>query len=176
MKNLKFLLAGFLLTGLIFSGCKKAEEALDVTFDATYKADINIDVPAAVRNASFNESVTIDPASDPDVSKYWDKIKKFEIQAITGEITSISKEVTLVSATLSIFNDTRNAQWTFNNVPLTVGTTLTLDNSSGQWDKVAQILKDKKVFTISVNGEVSEGDVSFTILVTIKTKVTASPL
>ncbi|NOX87064.1 MAG: hypothetical protein GXO86_14075 [Chlorobi bacterium] len=176
MKSLRFLLGGILFTAFIFSGCNKAKEALDVTFNANYKTNLNVDVPAVARSVTFSESETIDPASDPEVSKYWDKIKKFEVQEITGSIISISKNVTLVSATLSVFNETKNAQWTFTNVPLAVGTTLTLDNSNGQWDTVAQILQDKKVFTVSVNGEVSEGDVSFTILVTIKTKVTANPL
>ncbi len=176
MKNLKYLLAGVFLTGLLFSGCKKAEEALDVKFDATYDADINVDVPPALRNVAFSKSTTLDPASDPNVSKYFDKIKKFEIQEITGEITSISKEVTLVTGTLSIYNENRNASWTLNNVPLTKGTVLTLDDSGGGWDTVSQILKDKQVFTVRVEGEVSEGDVSFTIKIKIKTKVTASPL
>lgn len=176
MKNLKILSLVVLLIGLVFGSCKKVEEALDVTFDATYDTDLNVDVPAVARNVSFSASSTIDPASDPDVSKYWDKIKKFEVQEVTGVITSISKEVTLVSADLTIANDSRTAKWTFNNVPLTVGTKLTLDNSGGQWNTVDQILQDKKVFTVRINGEVSEGGVQFTILVTIKTKVTANPL
>lgn len=176
MKNLKYLLAGVFLTGLLFSSCNKAKEALDVKFDATYDADINVDISPALRNVAFSESTTIDPASDPNVSRYFDKIKKFEIQEITGEITNISKEVTLVTGTLSIYNENRNASWTLNNVPLTTGTVLTLDDSGGGWDTVSQILKDKQVFTVRIEGEVSEGDVSFTINIKIKTKVTASPL
>jgi len=176
MKNIRFYLAALLLTGFLIGGCEKAKEVLDVTFDADYKTDLNVDVPAVARNVGFSASATIDPASDPDVSKYWDKIKKFDVQEVTGEITSISKEVTLVTANLTISNDTRTAKWTLNEIPLRVGTILTLDNSGGQWDTVAQILKDKKVFKITVNGEVSEGDVQFTILVRIKTKVTANPL
>ena len=175
MKNLKFLFAGIFLTALVFSGCNKVEEALDVTFDANYKTNLNVEVGPG-RSVTFYEKEEIDPASDPDVNKYWNKIKDFEVREITGTIIDISKNVTLETGTLSIYNNNRRAQWTFNNIPLTVGTSLTLDNAGGNWSTVSRILKDKQTFTVEVEGAVSDGDVKFTVLVTIKTKVTANPL
>jgi len=173
MKNLKYLLMLILFTGVVFPGCKKA---LDVKFNATYHTDLNVDVSAGLRNVSFNESSTIDPASDPNFSKYFDKIKEIEVQDIKVEITSITKNVNLVTGTLSIYNESRSAAWNMNDIPLEVGTVITLDNSSGGWSTVSQILKDKQTFTVHVEGEVDEGDVSFTMKVTITTKVTANPL
>lgn len=176
MKNVKFYLTTLLLVGFIFMGCNKVKDILDITFDATYTTDININVQKS-RNVKFSESATVDPSSDHDVKQYWDKIKKFEVNSVTAEITSISKDdVQLITSDLTISNESKTVKWTVNNIPLVVGTTITLDNSSGQWDTLSQILGDKKLFKVTVSGETSDGDFQFTIQVTIKSKVTANLL
>jgi hypothetical protein len=176
MKNFKTLFFGLLFTGIIFSGCNKIEEATEVTFEAKFEADLNVVVPPASRNVSFETADTIDPASDPEVEKYLDKIKKFEVQTLIAEVTSISKNVTLVTADLSVFNTNHSAVWHMENLPLTLGATIPLGNEDGQWNTVNQIFDEKTEFTVKLEGETDEGDVTFTVKVTFVTKVTAKTL
>ena len=175
MKKLNRLLIAFVITLLVFAGCEKAKEALDVTFDATFHADLNVEVPVADRG-SFYASETIDPLADPNIEKYLDKIKSWEIQEVTGEIIEISKNITLVTADLIVYSASKSATWHFENEALFLGKTLTLDNANGQWDTIALILDEKTVFTIDISGSTDQDNVTFTIRVTIKTKVTANPL
>jgi len=176
MKNLKYLLMGILFSGVVFSGCKKAKEVFDVEFDSSYNADLNVVVPPGPRNASFYESTLIDPFSDPDVKKYANKLKKFEVTELKARVINLSKEVNMVSCYISIYSDDRSANWNFDNLPLTDGTEILLDNSGGQWDDVSAIMMEKKAFTIKVEGTVEDDDVSFTMRIFIKAKVTANPL
>jgi len=51
------------------------------------------------------------------------------------------------------------------------------DLFSGQWDTVSSVLDEKVPFTVTVSGETSASSgTSFTLDVTIKTKITANPL
>lgn len=175
MKKINYLLALMLLTGLVFTSCNKVKDLADVTFNASYDADLNVAIPAA-RNASFETEVTIDPAADEEVQTYLDNIKSFEVQSMTATITSISKDVTLVTADLTVFNSSKTATWHMENLPLTVGASIPLDNDNGQWDTVNQIFADKTAFTVKLVGETDEGDVTFTLQVSITTKITANPL
>ena len=175
MKKLNRFLMAIVITTLVFAGCEKAKDALDVTFPADFQADLNVEVLAGSRGP-FYASETIDPTADPEIAKYLNKIKSWEIQEVTGEIIDISKNVTLVTADLNVYSVTHYATWHFQNEALFLGKTLTLDNANGQWDTIALILDEKTVFTIDVSGSTDQNNVTFTIRVTIKTKVTANPL
>lgn len=175
MKKINYLMALLLLTGIIFTGCNKVKELADVTFNATYDANLNVVVPAT-RNVSFETETTIDPTADEDVAKYINNIKSFNVQSMTATITSISKDVTLVTADLTVFNSSKTAEWNMENLPLTVGASIPLGNENGQWDTVNQIFDDKTAFTVKLVGETDEGDVTFTLKVSITTQITANPL
>lgn len=161
---------------IIWSGCNKIEEATDIEFEATYNADLDVVVPSGQRSATFNSKTTIDPLSDPKVAQYINKIKNYKVLMVNAEITSISEDVTLLNAKLEIYTDANNAEWNLTNLPLSQGAQLELGNENGQWDTVKQILEEKKEFTIELTGETDKGDVSFTVRVSIKAKVTANPL
>lgn len=176
MKKLNYLIYGLLVTSLIFSGCGKIEEATNIDFDASYDTNLNAVVSAVNRSASFEAKSTIDPLADANVAKYVDNIKNYNVQQIKAEVTSVSKEATLVSADLDIFTDVTTASWKLENKSLTVGSIINLGNENGQWNKVNQIFGQKKSFTIQLAGETDEGDITFTLKVTIVTKITASPL
>lgn len=175
MKKINYLLAFLLLTGIVFTGCNKVKELADVTFNASYDANLNVVVPST-RNVSFETETTIDPNADEEVQKYLDKIKSFNVQSMTATVTSITKDVTLVTSDLTVFNSGKTATWHMENLPLTVGASIPLDNDDGQWDTVDQIFGDKTPFTVKLVGETDEGDVSFTLKVSITTKITANPL
>lgn len=168
-----------LLTVIVFSGCKKIEDALDVTFDATFKTNLNIDIPAATKageSGVFDETESIDPLTDENVKLYQDKIKGIDVNGITVTVTSITKDVVLTNLHLSVKGETGEAKWEISNLPITQGTKITLDNDSGQWDTVNSILEAKKIFTVSASGKSSEDDVQFTFEYVINTKITANAL
>jgi hypothetical protein len=174
MTKLFVLLAAVIL---LSPGCEKAKDLLDVKFDADFKSDLNIDVPAGARSATFSESATIDPQSNTDFAEYGSKIKEIEIKEVKATILAINKSVVLESADLSVTSgDMTPANWSFSNETLTVGKELTLDNNNGQWDNVQAILNTQNAFTTAISGTVSEDDVQFTIQIEIKTSVTANPL
>ena len=168
-----------LLTALVFSGCKKIGDALDVTFNATFKTDLNIDIPAGTSARDigvFDETESIDPLTDENVKKYQDLIKGVEVDGITVTVTSISKDVVLTNLRFSVKGDNGEAIWEIASLPVTQGTKHILGNDSGQWDTVNSILEMKKVFTVSASGQSSEDDVEFTFEYVINTKITANAL
>lgn len=167
-----------LATVFIFSpGCEKAKELLDVKFDANFKSDLNIDVPAESKSATFNAEATIDPLSNSDFAEYGSKIKEIEIKEVKATITEISKSVVLENAEISVTSGSMtSAIWTYNDVELAVGTELVMDNTNNQWDNVQAILESLNPFTTAMSGTVSEGGVQFTLQIEIKTSVTANPL
>jgi len=176
MKKYQYLFVMIFLVGILFSACNKIKESINVKIGVNYETSMNFDIPDGSRNMFFSNSKEIDPFSSSTYKKYEDKIKKIEIVSLSAEITSISKEIDIVSGTVSVFNDNRTTQWTLKNVPLAVGNTIELNNDDGQWNTISDMLSDKKIFTEKVEGESSEGGVTFTLKVKMKTKITVEPL
>jgi len=177
--TIKNIALAILLTAIVFSGCEKIDDALDVTFDATFKTNLNIDIPAGTEArdvAVFDETESIDPTTDENVQKYLDKIKGIEVKGITATITSITKDVVLTNLRFSVKGDAGEAVWEIPSIAVSQGTEVTLGNETGQWDMVNSILDTKKVFTVSASGESSEDDVQFTFEYVIITEITANPL
>lgn len=176
MKKLNFLLLGLLAVSLVYTGCSKLEDATDVEFNANYDANLNASVTAPDLKAAFIAEDQINPLENEQVAQYIDKIKNVEIQSMTAEITSIDKDVTLVTGELDVFTDANTATWQMNDVPLTQGAKLDLGNENGQWDTMQSIFAEKKAFTVKLTGSTDMGPVNFTMKVTFQTKITANPL
>lgn len=162
------------------AGCDKAKELLDVKFDADFKTDLKVDIPAeTTRNAdaSFYTEETIDPKSNSDFAEYGSKIKDIEIKEVNATVTAINKETVLETAEIKVTSEGMNsAIWAFTNETLIVGKKLTLDNANGQWDNVQAMLNAQNAFTVSIGGTADQDDVQYTLSVEIKTRVTANPL
>lgn len=162
------------------SGCKKLASLLDVTFNTEYS--VELDAIVLPKNGLkqtegvFSTSATIDPNSNAEFLKYAHKIKDIEITSISAKVLSISKPVIIETASISIFSETKNTSWNFTNELISLGKVLTLGNESNQWIKVQDILGDKNIFTIFVDGHTNVDDVEFTIEVTINATITANPL
>lgn len=180
MKKIKTAVSLVIVIILISSGCNKLENLLDVTFNAEYAVDLEAVIPPSLNlkqaSGTFSASATIDPASNADFSRYADKIKEIEITSISAEVLNISKPLTLKMASIAVFSDTRSTSWNFTEEIITVGKILTLGNESNQWIIVQNILEDKNIFTVFIDGETDVDDVMFTLEITIKTIVTANPL
>ncbi len=162
------------------TGCEKAKELLDVKFDADFKTDLNVDIPAETsRNAdaSFYSEATIDPKANTDFAEYGNLIKEIEIKEVNATVTAINKETVLETAEFKVASEgMSSAVWTFTNETLVVGKKLTLDNTNGQWNNVQAMLNAQNAFTVSIGGTADQDDVQYTLLIEIKTRVTANPL
>lgn len=180
MKTLTKILFLLAFVALVTPGCEKAKDLLDVKFKADFKTDLNVDIPAGTLrslNASFYEEATIDPNSNSDFAQYANNIKDIQINGVTAKVLAINKNVTLTSTNLTVSSTGLNSGvWTYSNLPITVGTELTLGNENGQWDNVQAILNSQNVFTVVLSGEADQDDVQFTLEVTISTTITANPI
>ena len=182
MKNLtRFLLSILVVTGLAFTGCEESQSLLDVTIEADYESDLDIVVsPSTLKagiNGVFSSSTTIDPLSNAQVAEYANNIKSVEIIEARGTITSVSKDAMMLVADMDISsNDLPHAAWLYNDVPIEVGSVIELTNENGQLDKLSDILNAKEVFTINLSGQTDEDDLTFTMSVFLKARITANPL
>jgi hypothetical protein len=180
MKNIVKLFLGLLLSGIILTGCEEVSDLTDVKFPADYEAELDVTVTPSSSdksiNGTFSASETIDPASNPDYEKYFDKIKGVKIIEFSGEVISVDPNVTLTSTEISVSNSSHNATWEFFELQIEVGKVVTLDNANEQWDAIEQILMDKEPFIVSISGEANEENAEFVILFTFKSEVTANPL
>jgi len=180
MKNLTKILLVLALIAMVTPGCEKAKSLLDVKFDTSFKTNLNVDIPAGTLrsiNASFFEEATIDPSADANIAQYGSNIKNVSITGVTGTVLTINKPVTLTTATMTVASSGYDSGvWTFTNQAIAVGTSLTLDNAGGQWDKVNNILNSLNAFTVTLQGEADQDDVQFTLEFQIDVEVTANPL
>lgn len=181
MRNTIKFIALFVMAGMLFTACDKVKDLGDVKFDADFSTNLDIHSVAADMKStqgSFQASATINPLDNSDMATYANLIKEIKVNEITAEVLNISDApVMLESAVFEISSDGfPSAVWEFENEELNVGTILTMDNTSGQFDKMQNILDSTNVFTAEVSGSTDKDDVTFTLKVTIKTTVTANPL
>ncbi len=181
MKKLIPVALMLMLIGVVFSGCKESSSLLDVTFEADYQSDLDVVVsPSTVKagiNGMFNSSTTIDPLSNSDLAEYANNIKSVEILEAYGTILEVSSNATILTADVNITaSEMPNAEWLFTNVPVEVGTVVELTNADGQLIKLSNILNSKKTFTVTFTGETEEDNVTFTMRIYIRAKITANPL
>lgn len=178
MKTNLRLILGILLLASVSFGCKKL---LDVEFDADFKATLPVQVAPTLKstNGVFDETVTIDPASNSDYNKYADKIKDVNLTGITGTITSVNPTgVNLLSGTVVVSKEgfTTVTLSTTTSIPIAVGTTITYDNTNNSFDALDAIFKDQNPITVRFYGETDQPSVDFTYELLFATTVTANPL
>lgn len=186
MKSKSIFFSLLLVIGaMMFSGCDKIKSLADITFNADIPAEfsVNLNPVSGVESAkssriSFAQSTTVDPASNAEIAKYLDKIKDWNVNEVVGTFNNVNAPITLDTLKLQMYSGTKNATWLFTNVTIDNGKTLTLSNSSGQWDAVKSILNNKTQFTAELSGSTSSttGGSQFTLNVVIKTSITANPL
>ena len=182
MKTLTRISVILFLFGTLFSSCEKIKSLADVKFDSELNADLNVNIPnydvksAILEGFEFSESVTVDPRSDSEIDKYFDKLKSFAVQKVTGTVKSVSAPVKIIIGTISITSGTTVASWTITDFNVETGAQIVLDNGAGQWDKVNKILDGKSEFTAKIEGTADTSGVTFVLNVVINVRVTANPL
>jgi hypothetical protein len=180
----KIIIGVVMLTGIIsLASCDKIESLADVHFDTNLVADLNVAISGESKKSTatesyyFNESVSVDPRQDPDIDKYFDKLKGYKVNKVTGTIKSVNGgPVTILNGNLTIMSGDISATWEVKDFVVKQGATLTLGNENGQWDDLQKVLDEKKAFTVTVEGATDKGGVVFLLSVDIDVTVTANPL
>lgn len=177
--KIKNIALAILFVSIVFSGCKKIEEAFDVTFTSDFKTNFSIVVLPDSREitGTFNASETIDPQGDSNFSQYYDLIKDIQINTVKGTITNpVPESINLVSLNVTITNANYSSTWILSNITITDGYELELNNDNGQFNTINNILLEGTEFTVSVSGETAEDAASFNLEVVVNTTITANPL
>lgn len=178
---MKMFFAAILVSGLLVStGCEKIKSLLDVKFEANYTVDLNVNVPASASietvKGSFEGRATINPASNPDVSKYLNLIKSWHVTKLTGTFKNVSKEAVLENSTITFSSTADSASWNFTNVTIQNGETFILNNTAGQWTEFDKILSAKKPITVTFAGTTDKDNFTFTLSVSMSSTIVANPL
>ena len=178
MKHLmKFALLLALAAGLV--SCDLFNVDVDTTLSGTL--DIAVDEPmmkSAADGYPFMSTTTIDPADDPDVEDYIDKIVEVGVDGIIAEVEWVSDTgaAFLTGSTFTISNASETATWTIEeDWPIEVGATLMLEDLGGIYDDVAAILLEMDVFTIGMEGTSSKTGIYATVRIDIDATVTGNP-
>ena len=173
----------FVVLAAGLSSCEKIKSIFDVEFDTTLSGDLDISIQESAMKStaaySFSTTTDVNPLDDPDIEEYIDNIKDFDIKEVVAEVVYVNKgSVTFGEGTvITIYDDIDEATWPVpGNWEITEGTTLSLEDVSNVYKKVATILNRKKSFTISASGTCSDTGVEIVIRVAIDTKVIANPL
>jgi hypothetical protein len=185
MKTLIKLGVIIFFISFVNTGCEKIKDLADVSFDANFDTEMNVDVKPTTQKSglemgSFSETAEIDPNSNEDFKTYASKIKDIKVTKVVFEIIEITNApnnaVQLGSATLSVDKTGfTSAKWIESAQTLTVGKKFeysTLD----QFANLQNILNSKVVFTVNFFGTADPVDASFKVKVTINSTITANPL
>jgi hypothetical protein len=178
MKTTAKILFLLLLVGSIATGCKKL---LDVEFDADFKAPIDVNVPATSLKdgmGTVTGTYTLDPATNEKYKEYADKIIGLEVTAITGKITSITKDAVLYEGAVVVSKAGFTPVYlrTPTDFILTNNATYSYSNTESEFANLALILKDQGKIQIEYEGLVDQLDFDYTWEITFETTVTANVL
>lgn len=179
MKNFErvFLLA-LLATGI--ASCS----LLDVERDVEFAANLNIDVVDPVLKSTdgvgFATAELVTPRDNEVVEEYAHLVKKHDVSEIIAVVVAVSEPgiVFLKGSTFAIYQGTTlNATWTMKeDYPAELGSIFEMTNLGDAYGVVADILMTADPFYVGAVGETNVGDVSVTMKVTIKSKLTANPI
>lgn len=179
----KIILLSFIIMGMAFAGCQKVKSLADITIHPSFPADINVSIPPVTgiqstngTSISFNDSITVDPTSNSDVSKYLNDIKSWSVDSVSAVFNNVSTPVNLTNVKVTVTNGTDTFNWQTSSISIHTGTVFALDNSSGQIDMLNSILNAKQPFKINFSGTSDQANVSFTLSLTIKTTMVVNPL
>lgn len=181
---MKRWILGCLITILCFalSSCDEAQEIADIDFDRTITKSLLVSVS---NTNEMTASVILDAATDAEISKYVDKIKKYEILeilfAVENYTTTAEEEI--------YFNGNIGFSKHLENQPTSVCSlspyNITHVASTGDAqistcnmiiDEISGLLISNNAVKIYMLGSFTKSPLSFDLKVTIKVKVTASPL
>ncbi len=179
-KTLFFSLSLALL--LFFSNCDNADKLADVKFDVTLYATLPV---AAATTDPIKESIVIDAATDPEIMKYLDKIKGYEITELLFSIedynSSLEDEIyfngDIGFSRIIDANPFKKCSVQFLNVTHWAGTGyFDIDLCNDLFNEIGEMLLADDGVKIYLTGSFDKAPLTFNLKVKVKMKVTANPL
>lgn len=165
-KNLWLLVAVFVVLS-----CD--DDITEININSNLSEEIAVSATEADRNIAYE--ATIDAKDDSDILENLEKIKEYEIEEVNFRVADYNgPETANLSGTLSV----GNANTTFAvdipslNIKLFAEDEYKIALSEEQLTTLEGILLASNQLSISFTGSVSEAPLSFTLIITAKTKVT----
>jgi len=177
-KLLKFFLPIFLLLG----GCENTKDLLDVQFDTTFTKRIPVVVTST---DEMTTSVVLDATTDPEIMKYANKIKSYEITdlkfAIDNYNTSIASEIYFDGivgfSNISASTSEKSCPLSPVNITHFAGTgDFAVQPCTNLATDIAKMFIEDNAAKIYLKGAFTKAPLSFDFIVTVKAQVIANPL
>lgn len=178
MKNVLRILVLLLLTASL-SSCEKFKSMFDKEVNTTITGDLlilseNTNVKST-EDYEFHETITV-PVLNDDLYEYEDKIQSFRSSDLTIEVISIDSADVVVRAgsVFAIYNDEHSFKYKLpTDWPIEQGNYMVLEGDALL--TVDSILDDRIDFTMSADGKVNKGWVTFELRYGVEVKVVANP-
>ncbi|TFH21819.1 MAG: hypothetical protein E4H10_14755 [Bacteroidia bacterium] len=178
---MKSLVRVFLLTVLAtgIASCSLLDVEKDVEFAATLNINVEDPVVKSTGGVGFAVAELVDPSTNDVVDEYGDLIENYDVSEIVAVVRSVSEAgvVFLAGSTFSIYQGNKSATWSMGtDYPAEVANIFEMTDLGDAYGVVADILLTGDPFYVAAVGETNVGNVSISMEVTIKSRLTANPL
>ena len=177
MKSLvRVFLLGMLVTGI--ASCSLLDIERDVELSATLNLDSVEQTMKSTNAGGFTAAELVDPSTNEVVDEYADLVENYDVSEIVAVVRSVSEEgvVFLAGSTFSIYQGNKTESWSMgSDYPAEVGNIFEMTNLGDAYGMVADILLTGQPFYVAAVGQTNEGDVTITMEVTIRSRLTANP-
>ncbi len=161
---------GLLVVVFVAFSCD--DDITEFNINSSLSEEIPVSATEADQNIAYE--ATIDAKDDSEISKNLEKIKEYDIEEVSFRVADYSGPDTAnLSGTLSVGNATTtfSADIPSLNIKLFADEDYTIALSEEQLDALESILLESNQLKVTFTGSVSEVPVSFTLIITAKTKV-----
>lgn len=179
-KIILYSLPAFLILA-IFS-CDKVEELSDIDFNTTLVKTLPV---AGTSTSEMTSTIVLDATSDKEIQKYADKIKNYEITELLFAIENYQADTgdeIYFDGSIGFSKKSENQATSLCSIgPLNIthvdGTgDFTIGNCDDILNEISAIFAADNAVKIYMIGKFSKATLTFDLKVTVKVKVTASPL
>ncbi|MDN5211559.1 hypothetical protein QQ020_05840 [Fulvivirgaceae bacterium BMA12] len=161
---------GLLVVVFVAFSCD--DDITEFNINSSLSEEIPVSATEADQNIAYE--ATIDAKEDSEISKNLEKIKEYEVEEVSFRVADYSGPDTAnLSGTLSVGNATTtfSADIPSLNIKLFADEEYTIALSEEQLDALETILLESNQLKVTFTGSVSEVPVSFTLIISAKTKV-----
>ena len=179
-KSASYFLQACLIIGIL--SCDKVDDLPDIDINATLSETLQIVVP---NTNEMSTSTVLDATTNSDVNKHLDKIKKYEITELLFAIENYAapnEDEIYFNGEIGFSKKTENrasVSCPVSNLPVTnfAGTgDFELSTCSDVLNDISAILTADNAVKVYMTGSYTKAPASFDLKVTVKVKITASPL
>lgn len=163
-----------LIIVIIFS-CDKVDELTDFDVTGDFETTVTVDITEDSQGAaiSFEESKTIDIASDDRIQENLDLIEKVSIESLTYKFANynLPEVITISDASISAAGMTIDIEDVDIAAAASAGTVYTVTNTSFL-QAIESSLENQPEVTLTFEATISSSPVAFDLIVTLDTTVT----